>query len=352
MPLRAILFDLDGTLVQTRDASWRLFRETNKAFDLGIETQEDYFSLLEDNLFASLRRLCADDERADQAARHFLNLLQTAYFPELVPGMCDVVRALAGNYSLAVLSSNAMSAIRRILTQANIAHCFSHVFAGDVEADKRASVRRFLHDQSYAVNRACSPAYQEHERPETPNGGEVVLITDTVGDIRHAKECGIRAIGVAWGMHSEAQLLAAGAEMVAVWPQELVAHLLPGGFTAAVCDCQVVNKSPQAVPTNPKAAHACSCDVLSESASVRRQRAAAAARGFSDAIARHEFPAPRLDRALFHALHKISEAEAVRIDRPGAVPDLGTGPATGVSTSGDGSLLEALHRLRAGAPGL
>lgn len=351
MPLRAILFDLDGTLVQTRDASWRLFRETNKAFDLGIETQEDYFSLLEDNLFASLRRVCADDERADEAARHFLNLLQTAYFPELVPGMCDVVRALAGTYSLAVLSSNAMSTIRRILTQANIAHCFSHVFAGDVEADKRASVRRFLHDQSYAVNRACSPAYQEHERPDTPNGGEVVLITDTVGDIRHAKECGIRSIGVAWGMHSEAQLLAAGAEMVAVWPQELVAHLLPGGFAAAICDRQVAANSRPAAPLHPNGAQACSCDALPQSAGIRRQRAIAAARGFSDAIARHEFSVPRPDGALTQALRSISAAHTDRVDRPRGMRELITRPAAATTAPATGSLLQALHRLRAGAPG-
>jgi phosphoglycolate phosphatase len=36
-------------------------------------------------------------------------------------------------------------------------------------------------------------------------------------------------------MHGEQALLDAGAEFVAVWPQELVAHLQPGGFASAVC---------------------------------------------------------------------------------------------------------------------
>jgi phosphoglycolate phosphatase len=314
MPLRAILFDLDGTLVQTRDSSWKLFGETNRAFGLGIEAQKDYFALFEDNFFASLRRLCEDDERASEAGRHFLNLLQTAYSPDLVPGMCDVVRALAGTYSLAVLSSNSVSAIRRILTEANIAHCFSHVFAGDVETDKRVSVRRFLSDQSYAVNRACSPAYREYERPTVPNCDEVVLITDTVGDVKHAKECGIRAIGVAWGMHSEAQLLAAGAEMVAVWPQEIVAHLLPGGFSAAVCACEPVPSPVQR--QNAAGTTDCSCthDPVHLAAGIRRTRAIDAVSRLAEMFA----PAPRAsftDLTLLGALRRISREGAGRMGR-------------------------------------
>jgi phosphoglycolate phosphatase len=247
-PVRAILFDLDGTLVQTREASWRLFAKTNEAFALGINTQADFFRLLEDNMFHALRRHCGDGNKADEASSHFLNLLQSEYNPEFVPGMSDVIKAFAGNCSLAVISSNSIATIRRILSRENVVHCFSHVFGGDVEQDKRASVRRFLSDRSYLVNRDCSPAYREGDEPQLSSGSQIALITDTVGDVRHACECGIRAIGVAWGMHSEQQLLAAGAEFVAVWPQELVAHLLPGGFAAASCGLA------------PKSAPSCGCD--------------------------------------------------------------------------------------------
>ena len=43
MSLRTILFDLDGTLVQTREAAWQLFRQTNSEFDLSIDTREQFF---------------------------------------------------------------------------------------------------------------------------------------------------------------------------------------------------------------------------------------------------------------------------------------------------------------------
>ena len=56
-----------------------------------------------------------------------------------------------------------------------------------------------------------------------------MLITDTVGDVREGRSCGVRVIGVAWGMHGVDALRQAGAETVVMWPQELLTPLLPGG---------------------------------------------------------------------------------------------------------------------------
>ncbi len=319
MPPRAILFDLDGTLVQTREASWTVFQETNRAFSLGVDTQDAYFALLEDNLFASLRKLCRDEQMADAVTRHFLERLQAGYFPPLVPGMGDVVRSLAGSCSLAVISSNATAVIRRILVGARIQHCFSHVFGGDVEPDKRASVRRFLTDEAYAVGRSCRPDYQEDARPALPTSKEVVLVTDTVGDVRHAKECGIRAVGVAWGMHTEADLLAAGAEIVALWPQELVAHLLPGGFAAASGACAVGSACSCGGACTCEGTCACTAAPERLASDIRRARASqaitalagtvAAARGSAnDTESQRRGPAAERDAALVHALGRLRRA--------------------------------------------
>jgi phosphoglycolate phosphatase len=270
-PVRAVLFDLDGTLVQTREASWRVFAKTNAALGLGINSQAEFFRLLEDNMFHGLQKHCGDDRKAGEAARHFLDLLQREYNPEFVPGMADIVRAFAGSCSLAVISSNSVATIRRILDREGLTHCFSHVFGGDVEQDKRSCVRRFLADRSYLVSRNCSPAYREGHDPDAPRADQIALITDTVGDVKHAVECGVRAIGVAWGMHTEQQLLAAGAEFVAVWPQELVARLLPGGF---VSSCTI--DPPAAELTSAVNPHGCACGCqhkdVADAAAIRRHR--------------------------------------------------------------------------------
>lgn len=227
MSASAILFDLDGTVVQTREASWELFAETSKKYELGIDTPEQFFELFESNMFRSLARICPDATRAEAAKNHFMDLLRTRYHPQLIPGMANVIRALSERVTLAVISSNTIEAIRRVLESDGIATCFAHVFSGDVEPSKGQAIRRFLSDPAYAIRRS-SPAYHETQFSERAlNSHEVVLVTDTVGDIVEARGCGIRAIGVAWGMHSEAQLKEAGAERVALWPQELLAWLLP-----------------------------------------------------------------------------------------------------------------------------
>ena len=118
---RAILFDLDGTLVDTRAASWELFAETNARFGLGVDTREDYFRAFEGNFFESLAGICPDQQTVDDVRQHFMTGLKERYEPDFVPGMVDVVKSLAPHYALAVMSSNSMAAIRRILENAGVA---------------------------------------------------------------------------------------------------------------------------------------------------------------------------------------------------------------------------------------
>lgn len=254
---RTILFDLDGTLVDTRAASWALFSETNTLFGLGIDTQADFFKAFEHNFFDSLAKLSLEPERINSAQQHFMQALRERYNPPFIPGMADVIRALAPHCTLAVVSSNDIGAIRRILKAAELANCFSHVFSGDVEPRKSISIRHFLKQHGYTGSRLCSPDYQgtDQDRP-APAANEVVLVTDTVGDIAEAIDAGVRTIGVTWGMHTEQQLLEAGAERVAIWPQELIAWLRTAGNHAlvgaskvefvdeSVCQCSYETQTP------------------------------------------------------------------------------------------------------------
>jgi phosphoglycolate phosphatase len=228
-PVRAVVFDLDGTLVQTRIASWDVFSRINERFALGIDRPEQYFDLFRGNVFAEIRRLCRDDEQADEVSRAFLQLLRDEYTPSLVPGMAAVVRRLAADRTLAVMSSNAMQVLRRILVDNDLAFCFAHVFGGDVAPDKRTALRTFLADAGSGFGRRCSADYDEAGHCPALDPATTVLVTDTAGDVRDALEVGVRVIGVAWGMHTVDELAGAGAEFVALWPQEIAAHLLGDG---------------------------------------------------------------------------------------------------------------------------
>ncbi|WP_240757772.1 HAD family hydrolase [Nakamurella flava] len=286
-PVRAVIFDLDGTLVQTRVASWEIFRRISDRFELGVDEPEQYYRLFRGNVFASIRELCRDDAHAAEVNAAFLDLLRTEYTPPLVPGVAEVVRRLASDCTLAVMSSNAMAVLRRVLVANDLAFCFAHVFGGDVTPDKRTAMRSFLADAGTGFGRRCAADYDEADPRRDADSASTVLVTDTAGDVRDAREVGIRAVGVTWGMHSAEELTAAGAEFVALWPQELTAHLLgdaasrpPGGACAvpaihrpagrATTSAITPAATNDAVPDKAEAGGGCGCDCSGKGCPVAR----------------------------------------------------------------------------------
>ena len=212
----AVLFDLDGTLVDTRSASWPWFECTSRKFALGIDTREQFFALFEGNFFESLARHCGDEKRAAAAGRHFMELIREHYNPPFIDGIVEVVRTLAVSHTLAVISSNMHATIVRLLRAGGIDSNFAIIYAGDTQPSKSAAIADFL-------NGKWAPAGQARHF----ECAQVVLVTDTAGDIGEARASGIAAIGVEWGMHNEQQLVAAGAQAVAKAPRQLLQWINP-----------------------------------------------------------------------------------------------------------------------------
>jgi phosphoglycolate phosphatase len=239
-PVRALIFDMDGTLVQTRYSSWEVFREVSRQFDLGFSTPEQYYELFRSNVYAELEKRCTDAEQFRRVKEVFLERLRRDYHPVMIPGMVNVVRRLASVSTLALLSSNALPVMRRILVDNDLAFCFAHAFGGDTVPDKRTAIRQFLADTGSGFGRRCSADYDEEMVPVEVAASGTVLVTDTAGDVKEALEEGIRAVGVAWGMHSVDQLVEAGAEFVALWPQEVGSYLLQGIDAAPRGACELL----------------------------------------------------------------------------------------------------------------
>jgi phosphoglycolate phosphatase len=281
---QTILFDFDGTLVRTREASWELFRQTNEKFALGVDTPSAFFQLFDRNFYSALDEASGNNGAAEAVRRHFQDLLRTEYSPQFVPGMTKVVHALAAHYSLIVLSSNTMEAVRRILLANGVANCFAHVFSGELAPKKNEAIARFLADPSYSAARRCTPHYEESMVPRLHEPSEAMLITDTVGDVAEALDAGIRVGAVSWGMHGAEELERAGAEFVCIWPEELVAYLHPGeACSTGACHLPSAALEPRAAATTAAPINGAPAPDV-----VRRSRRTEAARRLADRIGEPE----------------------------------------------------------------
>ena len=51
---------------------------------------------------------------------------------------------------------------------------------------------------------------------------ETLIVTDTIGDVKEAKEVKIKAIGVGWGVHEAERLKENGADFIAKKPKDIL----------------------------------------------------------------------------------------------------------------------------------
>ena len=117
MPIKAVLFDFDGTLVETRTASWELFEETNREFKLGLDTREKFFQIFEGNFYDSLIRHCQDEAVASAAATHFMELVRERYHPPFIPGMVTSVSKSEISSACASALMSASLALPALMTE-------------------------------------------------------------------------------------------------------------------------------------------------------------------------------------------------------------------------------------------
>jgi phosphoglycolate phosphatase len=117
----------------------------------------------------------------------------------LYEGMAELLRELAeGGWALAVATGKSDRGLAACLAGHGIAERFASLQTADRHPSKP------------------HPAMLEAAMAEAGAvAHETVMIGDTSFDIAMARAAGVRAIGVAWGYHSPAELLAAGAAAVA-----------------------------------------------------------------------------------------------------------------------------------------
>ena len=206
--MRNLFFDIDGTLLSTpgvgRDSLAEALRtefailQPDCGLDFGGKTDRDLVGqlLLRNGIEVN------EDHRGRVRRRYSLALRDrlTKAVGETHPGVIELLGDLRSRPSvnLCVMTGNFPETARMKLETFDLIQFFSRVIGGDLDEQRDDLAQR---------------ARRQLER-SGENGSDVIVIGDTVNDVRCSKAIGARCLGVCTGSGTREELVAAGAELV------------------------------------------------------------------------------------------------------------------------------------------
>lgn len=210
---RILLFDLDGTLMDTAPGILRIVRYTMDK--MGLEEPENIRRFLGPPLFRSMKDFCGlDDERAWEAVKIYRSKypVDGLFESEKFEGVEDMLKALTDNgYVLGVATSKPEPFARSLLEHFDMAKYFAFIGGSGVDGarDTKREVIEYVLDALKVTDRS-----------------EVLMIGDRQHDIIGAKECGLDSLYVLWGYGSREEAEECGAPAAAETPAECRGYIM------------------------------------------------------------------------------------------------------------------------------
>lgn len=217
MTIKLAVFDCDGTLIDGQASICAAMDNAFAAASLPAPDRHMVRRIVGLSLPQAMRRLVPDAEpdvhdrmveaykdafRAARAA----GALQQALFA----GMADVLAALAdGGWTLGVATGMSQRGLEHCLASHGLTHRFVTLQTADYHPSK---------PHPAMLEAALAEAFADADH--------AVMIGDTAYDMAMARSAGVRGIGVDWGYHDAQELRDAGAEYIALTPQDLQEYLL------------------------------------------------------------------------------------------------------------------------------
>jgi len=208
----AVLFDLDGVLVDSRVPFARSVNRALTSHGLAARPEHELYQYLGPPLHRTFRALvggeslvqpCVDSYRARYRE---MSASETVVFL----GISEILESLVDQVPLVVATSKPRALAEPLLDALNLRRFFVAVIGPELDSE----------DEQKAVT--VGRAMRELSPKARP-----VMVGDRKHDIAAAHEHDILAIGVLWGIGSEAELLTAGADALVSTPAELADLLTP-----------------------------------------------------------------------------------------------------------------------------
>lgn len=216
--IKAVLFDLDGTLLDTIEDLADSLNHILTQYDLPVHTVAEVQQLVGNGIPKLLERAVSRDtpkERIGEMYRQFLAYYQTHCRIKTKPyaGIPELIDELKHRgFRLGVISNKADPATQELIAR---------FFAGQFDFVLGATEGRKLKPDRAMLDAALTAL--------SLSAGEAVYVGDSQVDIETARNAGLPCISVTWGFRSRETLLENGAALLADTTEEVLRRILSCG---------------------------------------------------------------------------------------------------------------------------
>jgi phosphoglycolate phosphatase len=206
----AVLFDLDGVLVDSRTAFVRSINAALAEHGLEERAPEALLPHLGPPLHRTMALFAKDEAQADALVLSYRARYRNTMAAEsaVFDGIPEALDALAATMPLVVATSKAQALAEPLLEQLGLRDRFGAVYGPQLQARDEA--------KSLTIARALEGL---------PHARSPVMVGDRKFDVLGARAHDLPCVGVLWGIGSEQELREAGAAALVAEPSALVALL-------------------------------------------------------------------------------------------------------------------------------
>ncbi|HVO65922.1 MAG TPA: HAD family hydrolase [Syntrophales bacterium] len=201
---KLFLFDFDGVLVDSLEVyEKRVKLCLEKIGKPIVQSRDDFLELFEDNFYWAIVKKGIDLAEFMNASRSIPtkdDYEQMTPFSPIFPVLAELKECNI----LTVVSSNISRVIHVILSRYGFNGCFREVMGADFGYSKEEKILHAL-------------KFFQMEKEKT------FYVGDTVGDIKEARQAGVKTVAVTWGWHSKEKLEAVKPDYIIEVPDDLLA---------------------------------------------------------------------------------------------------------------------------------